>query len=126
MALTVRFHELGGPEVLTTEDLPVPSPGPGEVLVRVAAIGLNRAEVNFRRGRYIDKPRALPSLIGYEAAGEVAATGPGVPGLAAGEPVSVIPAFSMRDYGVYGEYAIVPATAVETDTQVGKVLVTVP
>lgn len=112
MALTVRFHELGGPQVLRLEELPDPEPGPGEVLVRVEAIGLNRAEANFRRGAYIEKPRALPSLIGYEAAGVVAATGPGVAGIAAGDPVSVVPAFSMNDYGVYGERVVVPAGAV--------------
>ncbi|HEY5833063.1 zinc-dependent alcohol dehydrogenase family protein [Streptomyces sp.] len=112
MTLTVRFHELGGPEVLRLEDLPEPKPREGEVLVRVEAIGLNRAEVNFRRGLYIEQPRALPSLIGYEAAGVVEATGPGVDGLREGDPVSVVPAFSMNDYGVYGERVVVPATAV--------------
>ncbi|WNI18791.1 zinc-dependent alcohol dehydrogenase family protein [Actinacidiphila sp. ITFR-21] len=112
MSLTVRFHEFGGPDVLTIEDLPVPEPGPGEVLVRVETIGLNRAEVNFRKGRYIEQPRELPSLIGYECAGTVESAGPGVTGLAAGQPVSVVPAFSMREYGVYGERVIVPAAAV--------------
>ncbi|MDT7588330.1 MAG: hypothetical protein QOE32_5880, partial [Pseudonocardiales bacterium] len=48
MVRTIRFHELGGPEVLRIEDVPVRSPGPGEVRIRVDAIGLNRAEVNFR------------------------------------------------------------------------------
>lgn len=112
MALTVRFHELGGPEVLRLEDLPDPEPGPEEVLIRVEAIGLNRAEVNFRLGRYMDQPRALPSLIGYEAAGVVEATGPRVNGIAKGDPVAVVPAFSMRDYGTYGELVVVPAAAV--------------
>jgi NADPH:quinone reductase-like Zn-dependent oxidoreductase len=112
VALTVRFHEIGGPEVLRLEDLPVPEPGPGEVLVRVQAIGLNRAEVNFRAGRYIERARRLPCLIGYEAAGTVERVGARVTGHAAGDPVSVIPAFSMNDYGVYAEYAIVPAAAV--------------
>lgn len=112
MALTVRFHEIGGPEVLRIEDLPVREPGPGELLLRVEAIGLNRAEVNFRRATYIEKPRSLPSVLGYEAAGTVERLGPAVTGFAQGEPVSVVPAFSMNDYGVYGERVIVPASAV--------------
>ncbi len=112
MALTVRFHEIGGPEVLRIEDLAVDAPGPGEVLLRVEAIGLNRAEVNFRAARYIEKPRSLPCRLGYEAAGVVESLGPGVTSLTVGEPVSVVPAFSMNDYGVYGELVVVPASAV--------------
>jgi len=112
MALTVRFHEIGGPEVLRIEDLPVRQPGPGELLLRVEAIGLNRAEANFRRAGYIEQPRSLPSQLGYEAAGTVELLGPGVTRFEVGEPVSVVPAFSMNDYGVYGELVVVPASAV--------------
>ncbi|GLY92672.1 zinc-dependent alcohol dehydrogenase family protein [Actinoallomurus iriomotensis] len=112
MAGTVLFHELGGPEVLRLEDVPVGEPGPGEVRVRVEAIGLNRAEALFRSGHYIEPVRRFPARLGTEAAGVVEATGEGVTGLAAGQPVSVIPAFSQNDYGVYAERAIVPATAV--------------
>lgn len=112
MALTVRFHEIGGPEVLRIEDLEPRPPGPGEMSIRVEAVGLNRAEANFRRARYIEQPRSLPSLIGYEAAGAVESLGPGVTGFEPGEPVSVVPAFSMNDYGVYGERAVVPVSAV--------------
>jgi NADPH:quinone reductase-like Zn-dependent oxidoreductase len=53
MTRTVLFHELGGPEVMRLEDVEVGDPGPGEVRIRVDAIGLNRAEVLFRTGRYI-------------------------------------------------------------------------
>ena len=49
----VRFHETGGAEVLKLEELPLPEPGKGEVRLRVKAIGLNRAEVMFRRGKYL-------------------------------------------------------------------------
>jgi NADPH:quinone reductase-like Zn-dependent oxidoreductase len=62
----VRFHELGGPDVLKLEDMPLPEPGKGEVRLRVEAIGLNRAEVMFREGRYLVNP-TLPSKLGYEA-----------------------------------------------------------
>ena len=51
MARVVRFHRTGGPEVLRIEDLEVGDPGPGEVQIRVKAIGLNRAEAMFRSGR---------------------------------------------------------------------------
>jgi NADPH:quinone reductase-like Zn-dependent oxidoreductase len=77
----------------------------------VEAIGLNRAEVMFRQGRYLENPE-LPSRLGYEAAGTIDAVGPGVSGLRIGERVSTIPSFSMNRYGVYGESAIVPAYAV--------------
>ncbi|MCW8381807.1 zinc-dependent alcohol dehydrogenase family protein [Streptomyces justiciae] len=112
MVRTVRFHEVGGPEVLRLEEVPVGEPGPGELLIRVDAIGLNRAEVLFRSGRYIEPVKEFPARLGTEAAGVVEAVGPGVTGFAAGQPVSVVPAFSMNEYGVYAERAIVPARAV--------------
>ena len=112
MVRTVRFHEVGGPEVLRLEEAPVGEPGPGELLIRVDAIGLNRAEVLFRSGQYIEPVKEFPARLGTEAAGVVEAVGPGVTGFAAGQPVSVVPAFSMNEYGVYAERAIVPARAV--------------
>ncbi|MDT7709388.1 MAG: hypothetical protein QOG20_4995 [Pseudonocardiales bacterium] len=110
MARKIRFHELGGPEVLHIEDLPVRSPGPGEVRLRVDAIGLNRAEVNFRRGTYLEQP-VLPAGLGTECSGEVLEVGPGVERWKAGDAVSVVPAFSQNDYPVYAEEAVVPAAA---------------
>ncbi|WP_049561828.1 zinc-dependent alcohol dehydrogenase family protein [Nonomuraea sp. SBT364] len=112
MTRTVRFHELGGPEVLRLEDVETGEPGPGELLIRVEAIGLNRAEALFRGGRYIQPVKEFPARLGAEAAGVVEVAGPGVTGFATGERVSVVPAFSMNDYGVYAERAIVPAAAV--------------
>lgn len=112
MVRTVRFHELGGPEVLRLEDVEVGEPGPGELLIRVDAIGLNRAEALFRGGQYIEPVKEFPARLGAEAAGVVEAIGAGVTGFEAGRPVSVVPAFSMNDYGVYAERAIVPAAAV--------------
>ncbi|WP_424893563.1 zinc-dependent alcohol dehydrogenase family protein [Streptomyces sp. XH2] len=112
MARTVRFHEHGGPDVLRLEDVEVGEPGPGELLIRVDAIGLNRAEVLFRSGHYIESAKEFPARLGAEAAGVVEAVGAGVTGFAAGQPVSVVPAFSMNDYAVYAERAIVPASAV--------------
>ncbi|NUO99287.1 MAG: zinc-dependent alcohol dehydrogenase family protein [Nonomuraea sp.] len=112
MTRTVLFHELGGPEVMRLEDVAAGAPGPGEVLVRVEAIGLNRAEALFRSGHYIEPVRRFPARLGTEAAGVVEAVGEGVTGLRPGQPVSTVPAFSQNDYGVYAERAIVPATAV--------------
>ncbi|MFD9267442.1 zinc-dependent alcohol dehydrogenase family protein [Streptomyces goshikiensis] len=111
MARTVRFHEIGGPEVLRLEDLETGEPGPGEVRIRVDAIGVNRADALFRGGRYIQPVRRLPATLGNEAAGVVEAVGPGVAGFEAGQAVSVIPSFSHNDYGVYAERAVVPASA---------------
>jgi NADPH:quinone reductase-like Zn-dependent oxidoreductase len=112
MARTVRFHEVGGPEVLRLEDLPVGEPGPGEVRIRVDAVGVNRAEALFRSGRYIEPVKQLPARLGNEAAGVVEAVGPDVSAFAEGQAVSVLPAFSHNDYGVYAERAVVPASAV--------------
>jgi NADPH:quinone reductase-like Zn-dependent oxidoreductase len=109
-AKIVRFHALGGPEVLKIEDLPMPQPGKGEVRLTVQAIGLNRAEVMFRRGEYLEAA-VLPSKIGYEVSGVVAAIGPDVDKSWLGKKVSTLPAFLMTQYGVYGEVAIVPVGA---------------
>lgn len=111
MPRIVRFHQTGGPEVLQIEDLPSRQPGPDEVRIRVAALGLNRAEAMFRAGNYLEPP-VLPARIGYEAAGVIDALGEGVEGLQPGDAVAVVPAFSMTAYGVYGEEAVVPARAV--------------
>jgi NADPH:quinone reductase-like Zn-dependent oxidoreductase len=112
MTRTVLFHELGGPEVMRLEDVQVGEPGPGEVRIRVDAIGLNRAEALFRSGHYIEPVKRFPARLGTEAAGVVEAVGPGVTGLRPGQSVSTVPAFSQNDYGVYADQAIVPAAAV--------------
>ena len=111
MARVIRFHQTGGPEVLKLEQIDVPPPGDGEVQIAVKAIGLNRAESMFRRGEYLEEPQ-LPARLGYEAAGTVVAVGSGVPGIAVGDAVSVVPAFSMNDYGMYADTVNAPAHAV--------------
>ncbi|MEU8117745.1 zinc-dependent alcohol dehydrogenase family protein [Spirillospora sp. NPDC049024] len=112
MAMTVMFHELGGPGVMRLEDVEVGEPGPGELRLRVEAIGLNRAEVLFRTGHYIEPVKAFPARLGTEAAGVVEAVGEGVTGFRPGDLVSTVPGFSQNEYGVYAEQAIVPAAAV--------------
>jgi len=108
-ANVVRFHAVGGPEVLKIQKEPVPEPGNGEVRLNVKAFGLNRAEVMFRNGQYLEAP-TFPSKLGYEAAGVVAAVGPDVDKSWIGKKVSTVPGFPMTNYGVYGEVALVPAS----------------
>ncbi len=110
MPKIVRFHETGGAEVLKLEDLPLSDPGSGEVRLKVEAIGLNRAEIMFRKGQYLETPQ-LPSRLGYEAAGIIDAVGADVSAFQVGDRVNTIPSFSMGQYGVYGESAVVPASA---------------
>jgi len=105
-AKVVRLHRVGGPEVLEIEDLPLEAPKAGEIRLRVQAIGLNRAEMLFRAGNYLEQPE-FPSRIGVEAAGLVDAVGPDVTNVRVGECVSVAPGQSIGRYGTYGESAIV-------------------
>jgi NADPH2:quinone reductase len=97
----VRVHTLGGPEVLTYEDVDVPRPGPGEALVKIAVSGLNYLDVQYRIGR-VKAP--MPFVIGSEASGVVTELGPGVTHLRVDDPV----AWAMT-LGSYAEYAVVPA-----------------
>jgi NADPH:quinone reductase-like Zn-dependent oxidoreductase len=108
MAKVYRLHQLGGPEVLTIEDMEVGDPGPGEVRIRVEAVGLNRAEAMYRAGRYPVTPH-LPSLIGYEGVGRIEALGQGVTGFKEGDRVCVLPMIQQGQYGIWAEQAIVPA-----------------
>jgi putative PIG3 family NAD(P)H quinone oxidoreductase len=95
--------EPGGPEVLTVTELPDPTPGPGEVVVRVAAAGLNRADLLQRQGFYPPPPGAS-DIIGMECSGTVAALGEGVTGWAVGDEVCALLAG-----GGYAEQVAVPA-----------------
>ncbi|MER8461460.1 zinc-dependent alcohol dehydrogenase family protein [Mesorhizobium sp. M1396] len=108
MVRVVRFHQHGGPEVLRIEDVELPRPGPGEVQIRVKALGLNRAEALLRAGAYIETP-TLPSELGLEAAGIIEAVGEGVNDFAPGDAVSVIPPRSMVRWPAYGEVVTYPA-----------------
>jgi NADPH2:quinone reductase len=93
----------GGPEVLEPVERPVPRPGPGEVLIRVEAAGVNRPDVMQRLGFYPPPPGA-PSIPGLEVAGTVAAIGDGVESLAIGERVCALVAG-----GGYAQYCVAPA-----------------
>lgn len=97
----IQIHETGGPEVLRLAELPIPVPGPGQVLIRVEAIGVNFIEIYFRKGQY---KTALPMIPGSEAAGTVEELGAGVTGFAPGDAVA-----STSILGSYAEYALVNA-----------------
>lgn len=103
----VRFHQTGGQDVLVYEDVPDPTPSPGEVLVRIEAVGLNYADVMRRRGDDYPEASPTPFILGVEAAGTVAALGDGVMAPAVGTPVLVVPGA-----GGYAQYISVPAAAV--------------
>ena len=94
--------EAGGPEVLTLVRRPVPQPGPGELLIQVAAAGVNRPDVMQRRGLYPPPPGA-PSIPGLEVAGIVTAVGAEVPEALIGQPVCALVAG-----GGYAEYCVTP------------------
>jgi NADPH2:quinone reductase len=85
----IRFHSVGGPEVLRLEQVPDPVPGAGELLVRVRAVGVNFADTRFRRGEYFVRPQ-FPQIPGMESAGEVVALGAGTTGVAVGDRVMVL------------------------------------
>ncbi|WP_233886348.1 zinc-dependent alcohol dehydrogenase family protein [Paraburkholderia flagellata] len=107
MSRIVRFHQLGGPEVLKIEERPVPEPGPREVLVKVSAIGLNRADVMFRTGQYLAQA-ILPSQLGFEATGTVVCSGQNATRFTAGDVVNVLPGFDLGRYGTYAEHIVMP------------------
>ena len=89
----VRFHEFGPAEVLRVENVEVREPGPGEVRIKIAAIGLNFAEMLWRRNQYFESPK-LPAGLGYEASGTIDKLGPAVMGFAVGDKVATFPAHS--------------------------------
>lgn len=111
MSRVVRFHQIGGPEVLKIEDVEVPAPKQGEVQIRAKALGLNRAEVMFRAGAYVTEPQ-FPAILGYEVSGIVEKLGPGVTDLAVGDKVSVVPCVMLGEYGLHGELVNAPAFGV--------------
>lgn len=98
----IQIRATGGPEALELAELSIPQPAPGQVLVRIEAIGVNFIEVYFRRGQY---KATLPLTPGSEASGVVEALGAGVSGFAVGDLVA-----SVAVMGSYAEYALVPAT----------------
>ncbi|RDJ24232.1 quinone oxidoreductase [Bosea caraganae] len=104
MVKAIRVHKNGGPEVLQFEDITLPAPGPGELLIKNRAVGLNFIDTYFRSGLY-PAPH-FPLVLGNESAGDVLAVGPGVTEFKVGDRVAVVSA-----HGAYAEERIAPATA---------------
>jgi NADPH2:quinone reductase len=102
MTKAIRIHANGGPEVMRWEDVPTPEPGPGEALIRHAAVGLNYIDIYFRTGLY---KSALPVTIGMEGAGTVLAIGEGVTTVKPGDRV----AYAGGPLGAYATERVIPA-----------------
>ncbi|HJS42315.1 MAG TPA: quinone oxidoreductase [Gemmatimonadales bacterium] len=102
----IVVYRLGDPSVLTLRSHPTPQPGPGEVLVRLQAIGVNFADTERRRGAY--DPPALPWIPGIEGAGVVEALGPDVAPVWLGRRVAF---WAPNTSGTYAEYAVTPANS---------------
>jgi NADPH2:quinone reductase len=106
MPHAIRIHETGGPEVLRWDSVEVNAPGPGQVLLRQTAVGLNYIDTYHRTGLY--PLPALPAVLGMEAAAVVEAAGPDVAGLAPGTRV----AYASPPVGAYAEIRLMPADRV--------------
>jgi NADPH:quinone reductase len=104
MAQAIRFHEIGGPEVLRLETVAVGAPGPGEARVRHTFIAVNFIDVYFRTGRY---PLQLPNGLGSDAVGVVEAVGPGVTEFKPGDRVGYL----LGPQGAYSDVRLIPAEA---------------
>jgi NADPH2:quinone reductase len=101
----IRFQQIGGPEVMRWEDVPLGPPGPGEVQIRHTAVALNFRDILVRRGQHAAK---LPSGLGTESAGVIEAVGPGVEGFAPGDRVATV----CRPDCAYAEARNAPAARV--------------
>lgn len=104
----IRVHEFGGPEVLRYEtNVPVPTPGPSDVLIKVKAVGINPVETYIRSGTYSRKP-SLPTILGSNCAGTVQQVGSNVTTFTAGDRVFT----SKTNTGAYAEFTVSPVTSV--------------
>jgi NADPH:quinone reductase len=101
----IRIHETGGPEVMHLEDVETPTPAQGEILIKVAAAGVNYADLAQRQGAYLTRTRT-PMTMGFEVAGTIAARGPGVSAPPVGTRVIAFVE------GGYAEYAIASASTI--------------
>jgi len=102
MARAIRFHQIGGPEVLKLETAQVGEPGPGQARVRHTYVAVNFIDIYFRTGRY---PLPLPNGLGSDAVGVVEAVGPGVTDVRVGDRVGYL----LGPQGAYADVRIMPA-----------------
>jgi NADPH:quinone reductase-like Zn-dependent oxidoreductase len=106
-----RVHEFGGPEVLRLETAPVPSPGPGEILVKVHAASINPIDWKMRGGRLpAGMQVVLPRVLGRDCAGTIVAMGEGVAGLEPGALVAGVA--DPAKHGTHAEYVVLPTSQV--------------
>jgi len=105
--LAIRIHETGGPEVMLLEEVETPVPGQGEVLIKVAAAGVNYADLAQRQGAYLTRTRT-PMTPGFEVAGTIAALGPGVSAPAVGTRVIALVNGGYAEYAVASAFTIIP------------------
>ncbi|QLF91827.1 zinc-dependent alcohol dehydrogenase family protein [Pseudomonas sp. ABC1] len=110
MSRMMRFHRFGDAEVLQYEEVPTPVPGPGEVLVRVQAVGLSWKDVLWRQNLASEEAR-LPAGMGFELAGVVERVGEGVEGFEVGAPVAGFPASTPNRYPTWGDLMVMPVHA---------------
>lgn len=107
----VRYQEYGGPEVLRVEEVEVPEPGPGQVLLRTEAVGANFVDTKFRRGGDGIFHRPLPGILTGDVVGSVVAVGDGVTGVAAGERVAALAEDAFADQVLVDADWLVPVPA---------------
>lgn len=110
MSHMIRLHKFGDASVLQYEELPTPTPGPGEVLVRVQAVGLSWNDVLWRQNLAAEQAR-LPAGMGSEMAGTIEALGEGVDDLDIGTPVASFPAGTANRYPTWGDLVLMPRYA---------------
>src|SRR5690349_3761785 len=103
----IRIYEVGGPEVLQLEEVETPTPRQGEVLIKVAAAGINYADLAQRQGHYL-MPTEVPSILGFEVAGTVVARGPGVSAPAEGTRVAALTSSGYAEYVVAQASSVIP------------------
>src|SRR4051812_36069140 len=114
MMKAIRLHEHGGPEVLRYDEVPIPEPKPGEVLVRVHAVGVNPPDWYVREGMSNVPPElrpklSLPMIPGTDVSGVVAAVATDVEGLSIGDEVFGLLRFPGLEGSAYAEYVAAPA-----------------
>ena len=103
----IQIDHYGGPEVIVRRELPVPAPGPAEVLIRLAYSGINFMDIHTRQGKYAGSrtyPQTIPTTLGIEGAGTIEAIGSGVEDFRVGDQVAYC-----LSWGSYADYAIVAA-----------------
>ena len=103
----IRFHRLGGPEVLQLDEVEKPTPERGEALVKIHAAGVNFADTLFRRGMYLVQPQ-FPQIPGAEASGVVEAVGEGAPAGLVGKPVAFLGQQAYAEYAAVNAKQLIP------------------